>query len=144
MAKTEEPYFFEKYFPTSYHLTFNAPIQRYPGSFGYSREELEQKSKISKDEFRVFLDVKDYAAEDITVKTVDETVIVEGKQKKAYGKLPSHFVRQFRLPEFFDSEDVIARMSYDHILEIRAKPSTQKKFRHLEELKTLDNVNKVK
>ncbi|XP_031625454.1 alpha-crystallin A chain-like [Contarinia nasturtii] len=144
MSKTNEPYFFEKYFPSSYHLTFHAPIQRYPGPLGYNREELEQKSKISKDEFRVFLDVKDFTPEDLSVKTIDETVIIEGRQKKAYGRLPSTFHRQFRLPEFFDSEDVIARMSDDHILEIRAKPSTQKKFRHLEELKTMDNVNRVK
>lgn len=116
MSKANEPYFFEKYFPASYHLTYNAPIQRYPGQFGYNREELEQKSKISKDEFRVFLDMKDFSADDISVKTIDESVIVEGKQKRGYGKIPSQFSRQFRLPEFFDSEDVIARMSDDHIL----------------------------
>lgn len=56
----EVPYFFEKYFPANYHLTFHAPLHRHPGSFGISREELERRSQISKDKFEVFVDVKEF------------------------------------------------------------------------------------
>lgn len=56
----EQPYFFEKYFPASYHLTFNQPLHRHPGSFGIPREDLDRRSSITKDKFEVFVDVKDF------------------------------------------------------------------------------------
>lgn len=59
-AYGSEPYFFEKYFPASYHLAFTPPVHRHPGSFGISREELDRRSQISKDKFEVFIDVKDF------------------------------------------------------------------------------------
>ena len=82
MQSYGEPYFFEKYFPASYHITFQPPVNRHRGSYNYSKEEMERKSHISDNEFQVFLDVKDYRPHEITVKTINEMVIVEGKQNK--------------------------------------------------------------
>lgn len=146
MAKSEnEPYFFEKYFPASYHLTYTAPITRYPGTFNFSREDLETRSRISKNDFLLYLDVRDYRPEEIVVKTINEEVIVEGKQEKRRGlAIPKQFSKTFRLPEFFDSEDVKASISDDGILKIEAQPASKKKYRHLEELKAYDTVNKKK
>lgn len=144
MSSTE-PYFFEKYFPTSYHLTYNTPIKHYPGSFNLSKDELERKSHANKDEFLVYLDVSGFTQNEINVRTLNETVYVEGRQGKRLGNtIPRHFAREFRLPDFFDSEDVRATISEDNILQIKALPSLQKKFRHLEELKALDTVNKFR
>lgn len=139
---TTEPYFFEKYFPASYHLTFHPPISHHPGSYNFTREEIEKKSHVTSKEFQVFVDVKEFKPEEISVKTVNETIIVEGKQEKRPGIVPRHFVRHFRLPDFFDSEDVYSSISDDGILEVKALPSSSKKFRHLDELKAADTVNK--
>lgn len=114
MQSYGEPYFFEKYFPASYHITFQPPVHRYRGEYNYSREEMEQKSRISSDEFKVFVDVKDYKADEITVKTINEMVIVEGKQeKRGPNTIPRHFIRHFQLPPMFDSEDVQNFLSDD-------------------------------
>lgn len=143
MQSFGEPYFFEKYFPASYHITFQPPVHRHPGSYNYSTEEMERKSQISTNEFHVFVDVKEYRADEITVKTINEMVIVEGKQnKRNANEIPRHFVRHFQLPPMFDSEDVFSTISDDGILEVKALPASRKKMRHLDELKAADNVNK--
>lgn len=143
--QANEPYFFEKYFPTSYHLTFTAPITRYPASYNFTRDELESRSRISKDDFQVYLDVRDFRPEEILVKTINQEIFIEGKQEKRIGRgIPRSFTKTFRLPEFFDSEDVTATISDDGILKIEAIPAAKRKYRHLEELKALDTVNKKK
>lgn len=143
MQSYGEPYFFEKYFPASYHIKFQPPVHRYRGSYNYSREEMERKTHISTDEFHVFLDVKEYRPDEITVKTINEMVIVEGKQnKRSPNEIPRHFIRDFQLPEFFDSEDVFSTISDDGVLEIKALPASRKKMRHLDELRAADTVNK--
>lgn len=137
-----EPYFFEKYFPRSYHLSYCRPIHRHPGAFGISHDDLDRRSQISRDKFEVFVDINEFKPEEITVKTVNDMVIVEGKQgKRAPNTVPRHFEKHFRLPPFFDSEDVYSIISDDGILEIKAEPATKKKMRHLDELKAADNVN---
>lgn len=131
-----EPYFFEKYFPASYSVSYRPPLRRHRGSFGLSHDE------ISRDKFEVFVSVNDFKPEEITVKTVNDMVIVEGKQlKRTPNSVPRHFEKHFRLPPFFDSEDVYSLISDDGILEIKAEPATKKKMRHLDELKAADNVN---
>lgn len=144
MSSTE-PYFFEKYFPGNYHLTYNAPIHHYPGSFNLSKDDLERKSHANKDEFLIYLDVTGFTADELSVRTMNEIVHIEGRQTRRVGNaVPRHFNRQFRLPDFFDSEDVRATISEDGILQIKALPSLSKKFRHLDEIKAADNVNKFR
>lgn len=142
-SEPNQPYFFEKYFPASYHIAFQPPVHRYRGSYNYSKEEMERKSSITTDEFHVFVDVKDYRPDEITVKTINEMVIVEGKQqKRSPNEIPRHFERHFQLPAFFDSEDVFSTISDDGILEVKALPASKKKMRHLDECRAADNVNK--
>lgn len=141
--QANEPYFFEKYFPSSYSLTYTAPIHRYPASYNYTKEELESRTRISKSDFQVFLDVKDFRMEEIVVKAINQEIHVEGRQVKRIGKgVPRTFSKVFRLPDFFDSEDVSASISDDGILKIEAMPAAKRKYIHLEELKALDTVNK--
>lgn len=124
---TQRPYFFEEYFPSSYGLYFAPPVQRYPGRFNLPKEEFN-KEHIDEKGFEVFVDVKDFQPHEITVRTVNEMIIVEGRQEKRPGNtLPRHFVRHFHLPEFYDSEDVFSLISDDGILEIKALPSSKKR-----------------
>lgn len=123
-----EPYFFEKYFPGNYHLTYHSRITHYPGSFNLSKNELERKSHANKDEFLVYLDITGFRAEEITVKTINETVYIEGRQGKRVGNaVPRHFARELTLPNFFDSEDVRATISEDGILQLKALPASAKR-----------------
>lgn len=63
------------------------------------------------------------------MRTINETIIVEGKQEKRPGNaIPRHFVRHFRLPEFYDSEDVHSSITDDGILEISAMPAHKKRY----------------
>lgn len=99
---------------------------------------MERKSEISKDHFEVYIDVKNFEPDEITVRTVNETVIVEGRQKKRdKNAIPRHFVRHFRLPHHFDSEDVHSYISEDGILEVKALPASEKK--KARSTKTVDN-----
>lgn len=121
------PYFFEEYFPSSYRLCYAPPVQRHPGKFEVPKHELG-KEHIDADGFEVFLDVKDFKPEEVSVKTINEVIIVEGKQGKRPGNaVPRHFVRHFHLPEYYDSEDVFSAISDDGVLEIRAVPASKKK-----------------
>lgn len=77
----------------------------------------------------LFYKVKDFQPNEITVKTINETIIVEGKQEKRPGNtVPRHFIRHFRLPEYYDSEDVFSTISDDGILDIRALPAQEKRY----------------
>lgn len=126
----QRPYFFEEHFPASYHLTFAPPVQRHPGAFNFPREELDKRAHMDKDGYHLYVDVKEYQPHEITVRTVDETIVVEGKQDKRPGNaLPRHFVRHFRLPEHYDSEDVFSAISDDGILEIKCIPPHLKRCR---------------
>lgn len=121
------PYFFEEYFPSSYRLCYAPPVQRHPGKFDLPKDELE-KAHVDANGFEVFVDVKDFQPDEISVKTINEVIVVEGKQEKRPGNsLPRHFVRHFHLPPFYDSEDVFSFISDDGILEIRAVPADKKK-----------------
>lgn len=78
----------------------------------------------------MYIDVKDFQPHEISVKTVNETIIIEGRQdKRPGGAIPRHFVRHFRLPEFYDSEDVFSFISDDGILEVKALPASMKRCR---------------
>lgn len=106
---------------------------------------MERKSHANKDEFLVYLDVNGFENHEINVRSINEMVYVEGRQgKRAGNAVPRQFTRQFRLPDFFDSEDVRATISEDGILRIKALPSSTKKFHHLEEIKAADNVNRFR
>lgn len=87
----------------------------------------------------LFNKVKDFQPNEVHVKTINETIIVEGKQEKRPGNaVPRHFVRHFRLPEFYDSEDVFSSISDDGILEISALPAHQKRYHRNVAVKTND------
>lgn len=128
-SATARPYFFEEHFPASYHLTYAPPVRHYPGYLNPPLEEIGQPH-MERDGFVIYIDVKDFKAHEISVKTVDQTIIVEGKQEKRPGvSVPRHFVRNFRLPDYFDSEDVFPFISDDGILEIKALPASMKRCR---------------
>lgn len=81
--------------------------------------------------FQVHLDVKHFAPNEITVKVKKQQIIVEAKHEEkedSHGHIFRHFVRKYRLPDEFDSEDVISSLSSDGILTLTAAhPNTEDK-----------------
>ncbi|RZF44893.1 hypothetical protein LSTR_LSTR004518 [Laodelphax striatellus] len=72
---------------------------------------------------QVSLDVQQFAPSEITVKTVDGTIIVEGKheeKKDEHGFISRHFVRKYVLPKDVDSNNITSSLSSDGVLTISA------------------------
>lgn len=92
------------------------------------RGSTDCKSVMGKDGFQVSMDVQQFQPNELTVKTVDRTVIVEGKHEEKqddHGYISRHFVRKYQLPKGFKPEQVTTSLSSDGILTVKApKPST--------------------
>ncbi|KAG6443653.1 hypothetical protein O3G_MSEX002946 [Manduca sexta] len=79
--------------------------------------------KADKDKFQVNLDVQHFAPEEITVKTADGYIVVEGKheeKKDEHGYISRQFVRRYALPEGCTPETVESKLSSDGVLSVTA------------------------
>lgn len=80
-------------------------------------------SVLTKDGFQVSLDVQQFMANEITVKTKDNVVVVEGRHDEKeddHGYISRHFIRKYNLPKDIDCADVVSQLSSDGILTIKA------------------------
>jgi crystallin alpha B len=90
-----------------------------------------------KDKFQVNLDVQQFKPEEITVKTVDNSITVEGRHEEKqdeHGYITRHFVRRYVLPKDVHVEQVQCNLSSDGILSV-AVPKKVKFFLILKFLK---------
>lgn len=79
--------------------------------------------KSDKDKFQVNLDVQHFSPEEISVKTTDNYVVVEGKheeKKDEHGYVSRQFKRRYALPEGCNPELVESKLSSDGVLTITA------------------------
>ncbi|XP_047519320.1 protein lethal(2)essential for life-like [Pieris napi] len=79
--------------------------------------------KADKEKFQVNLDVQHFAPEDITVKTADGYIVVEGKheeKKDEHGFISRQFSRRYALPEGCNPDTVESRLSSDGVLTVVA------------------------
>uniref|UniRef100_A0A2A4K9P8 SHSP domain-containing protein n=1 Tax=Heliothis virescens TaxID=7102 RepID=A0A2A4K9P8_HELVI len=79
--------------------------------------------KSDKDKFQVNLDVQHFDPEEISVKTSDGYVVIEGKheeRKDEHGFVSRHFKRRYALPEGCNPETVESRLSSDGVLTVVA------------------------
>jgi crystallin alpha B len=80
------------------------------------------------DSVQVILDVQQFAPSEITVKTLDNTVIVEGKHEEKqdeHGYVARHFVRRYVLPTDIEVNDIVSSLSSDGILTVIAPKKVQ-------------------
>lgn len=87
----------------------------------------ETKSHIGKDGFQVCLDVHHFSPNEITVKTIDNSIVVEAKHEEKqddHGYISRQFTRRYDLPKGFNAHDVVSTVSSDGILSIKAAPAT--------------------
>ncbi|CAL7946501.1 unnamed protein product [Xylocopa violacea] len=75
------------------------------------------------DKYQVIVDVQQFAPEEITVRTDDKCITIEGKheeKKDQHGYVSRHFVRRYMLPQGYDIGHVKPSLSSDGILTITA------------------------
>nr|AWT57936.1 heat shock protein 21.7c [Chilo suppressalis]AWT57938.1 heat shock protein 21.7c [Chilo suppressalis] len=83
--------------------------------------------KSDKDKFQVNIDVQHFDPEEISVKTADGYVVVEGKheeRKDEHGFISRQFKRRYALPEGCNPETVESRLSSDGVLTVVAPKAT--------------------
>lgn len=90
--------------------------------FSYQNKAI---SKIvnDKEALKINLDVNQFTPEELTVKIVDDFVVVEGKHEERedeHGSIWRHFVRRFQLPGKVDKSALVCNLSSDGILQIYA------------------------
>uniref|UniRef100_A0A182K610 SHSP domain-containing protein n=1 Tax=Anopheles christyi TaxID=43041 RepID=A0A182K610_9DIPT len=81
------------------------------------------------DRLLINLDVQQFTPHEITVKTVNNSVVVEGKHEEKqdeHGYISRHFVRRYVLPDEHDPKDVISSLSSDGVLTIVAPKKIQR------------------
>lgn len=99
--------------------------------------DIGSQIKADKDKFQVNLDVQHFSPEEISVKTSDGFIVVEGKheeKKDEHGYITRQFVRKYALPEGCKPASVESRLSSDGVLTVTA-PRVQaitKKERHVQ------------
>lgn len=77
--------------------------------------------------FLLITDVQHFAPNEISVKTVDNTIIVEAKHEERpdeHGFISRQFKRRYDLPKGFNAHDVVSNLSSDGVLTIKAPPAT--------------------
>lgn len=92
-------------------------------------EDLEHQvggsTTVERDEnkYQVIVDVQQFAPEEITVRTDDKSITIEGKheeKKDQHGYVSRHFVRRYVLPQGYDIGHVKPSLSSDGILTVTA------------------------
>lgn len=90
-------------------------------------DELAKNIHVGKDGFNVKLDVEHFKPEEITVKTVGNSIIIEAKHEERKdsesGYVSRQIVRRYDLPQGFKPEGVISNLSSDGVLEIKCPKS---------------------
>ncbi|XP_067613615.1 heat shock protein 23-like [Eurosta solidaginis] len=77
--------------------------------------------KVGKDGYQVSMDVAQFKPNELTVKVVDNNVVVEGKyegREDEHGFISKHFVRSFSLPRGYKAEQAISTLSSDGVLTV--------------------------
>lgn len=100
--------------------TSSSPYYR---PYELSRQDSGSTVNVEKDKFQIILDVQQFTPDEISVKTNDKFIIVEGKhEEKAdeHGFVSRHFVRKYMIPANYKQENVSSTLSSDGILSISA------------------------
>lgn len=88
----------------------------------WQERQFAPPASIGKEGYQVSLDVSEYKPNELTVKTVNNSVIIEGKSEQVQdeqgGYSSRNFLRRFVLPEGYDPELATSSLSSDGLLTI--------------------------
>lgn len=94
-------------------------------------------SVVNKNGFQVSMNVKQFAPNELTVKTIDNCIVVEGQhedKEDGHGVISRHFIRKYMLPKGYDPNEVLSTLSSDGILTVKAPPPATKTDETLERI----------
>nr|UQK61683.1 small heat shock protein [Ailoscolex lacteospumosus] len=98
--------------------------RRQPAQQASGMSEVQNTDK----DFRVNLDVSHFAPEELSIKTVDNRVIIHGKHEEKqdeHGFIQREFRRTYVLPTDVDPNTVKSSLTADGVLSIKAPKKTQ-------------------
>ncbi|XP_036346612.1 heat shock protein 23-like [Rhagoletis pomonella] len=99
------------------------------GQFGIFERDLPIAS-VGKDGFQASMGVQLFKPNELSVKVVDNHIVVEGKHEERaddHGYISRHFMRRYTLPKGFDAEQVVSSLSSDGLLTVSVpKPAVEK------------------
>jgi crystallin alpha B len=99
-------------------------VLQYQESKGFLNvTELIMDLQIKEIPVQVILDVQQFAPSEITVKTLNNTVIVEGKHEEKqdeHGFVSRHFMRRYVLPGDIEVDSIVSSLSSDGVLTVTA------------------------
>ncbi|XP_053688954.1 protein lethal(2)essential for life-like [Sabethes cyaneus] len=88
-----------------------------------SRQNSGSTVNVGRDKFQINVDVQQFSPNEISVKAVGNSILVEGKHEEKqdeHGYISRHFVRRYLLPDGHDPESIVSTLSSDGILTITA------------------------
>lgn len=97
-----------------------------------ARQDSGSTINVEKEKFEVILDVAQFTPAEITVKTANGSIIVEGKHEEKqdeHGWVSRHFTRRYALPQGYNAEDVMSSLSSDGVLTVTGKFSSVYEFK---------------
>lgn len=119
-------HFFDYPFGTTYRI---APWNQ------LNRMVQEDLAKINKDGYQVSMNVSEFKPEELSVKVVDNHVIIEGKSEEQHddnGYVSRHFLRRLAIPNGFEADNAISTLSSDGVLTVSVpKPQIEEKAREI-------------
>ncbi|CAD7004593.1 heat shock protein 23 [Ceratitis capitata] len=118
-----------------YYHSYNWPMSR---QLALGKPERSISPLVGKDGFQVSMDVAHFKPSELTVKVVDNSIVVEGKHEEReddHGYISRHFLRRYTLPKGYDANKVMSSLSSDGVLTVMApKPQLEDKSneRHIQ------------
>lgn len=83
------------------------------------------RQHIGKEGFQACVDVHHFAPNEVTVKTLDRAIVIEGQHEERedrHGYISRRFTRRYVLPDDYDVKEVVATLSCDGVLTVKAPP----------------------
>jgi len=113
----------EFFVPTSRYSRMYRPRVRTWVHSAAERDQAPSGEGTNKDLFSVKLDVHQFHPDEVTVKTKDNSLIIEAKHEEredSHGFIARHFVRRYIMPDDVKVDQLACNMSSDGILELCA------------------------
>lgn len=85
---------------------------------GWKIKQIE-KTNHAKSGYRLCLDIQKFAPNEITIKTVDDVIVIEAKHEERQHE------RSYRLPAAFKIEDIVSSISSDGVLTVTAVQASE-------------------